>query len=107
MYRKARVVFILLHERFFIIGPWSDLLCGEEKSQRIVPFRSESKELYISKAARSIVDFQMSVCRHQLVDINLDQGDLIGRVFAFWAIVYFGQFFDNNKSNQHFGLLFS
>jgi hypothetical protein len=24
-----------------------------------------------------------------------NQGELIGRIFAYWAIVYFGQYFDN------------
>jgi hypothetical protein len=31
------------------------------------------------------------------------QGDQIGRIFAFWAIVYSGQVFENNKSSQIFG----
>jgi hypothetical protein len=29
------------------------------------------------------------------------QGDRIGQIFAHWAIVYFGQFFDNNKSSTN------
>jgi hypothetical protein len=31
----------------------------------------------------------------------------IGRILAHWVIIYFGQFFDNCRSSQHFGLLFS
>jgi hypothetical protein len=34
------------------------------------------------------------------------QGDQIGRIFAIWALVYFGQFFLNYQSNQYFWLLF-
>jgi hypothetical protein len=34
------------------------------------------------------------------------QADQIGRFFADWAIVYFGQFRENDKSSPHFGLLF-
>jgi hypothetical protein len=30
-----------------------------------------------------------------------NQGDQIGRIFAHWVLVYFGQIFDN--SNTHFG----
>jgi hypothetical protein len=36
-----------------------------------------------------------------------DQGDQIGRIFAFWAVVYFGQFFLIGKKRKLFGLLFS
>jgi hypothetical protein len=31
-----------------------------------------------------------------------EQGDQIGRIFAQWAIVYFGQFFENHKSSPNF-----
>jgi hypothetical protein len=34
--------------------------------------------------------------------VGSEQGDQIGRIFAQWTIVYFGQFFDNYKSGQHF-----
>jgi hypothetical protein len=30
------------------------------------------------------------------------QGDQIGRIFAQWAIVYYGQFFENYRSSRHF-----
>jgi hypothetical protein len=30
------------------------------------------------------------------------QGDEIGRIFAYWAIVYFDQFFENFKSSPNF-----
>jgi hypothetical protein len=33
---------------------------------------------------------------------DLEKGDQIGRIFAHWAIVYFGQFLDNNKSRPNF-----
>jgi hypothetical protein len=38
----------------------------------------------------------------------LDQGDQIGRLFAYWVIVYFGQCFENLQKYiaQIFGLLF-
>jgi hypothetical protein len=32
----------------------------------------------------------------------LNQGDQIGRIFAFWVIVYFEQFFENYKNNPNF-----
>jgi hypothetical protein len=35
------------------------------------------------------------------------QGDQIGRIFALWVIVCFGQFFENYRSNPHFGIVFS
>jgi hypothetical protein len=31
-----------------------------------------------------------------------EQGDRIGRIFAQWVIVYFGQFSENNRSRPHF-----
>jgi hypothetical protein len=31
-----------------------------------------------------------------------NQGDQIGRIFARWAIVYFGQFFENCRSSPNF-----
>jgi hypothetical protein len=34
------------------------------------------------------------------------QGDQIGRVFAYWVIVYFGKF-ENYKSSPNFGATFS
>jgi hypothetical protein len=41
-----------------------------------------------------------------------NQSDLIGWLFADWAILYFGQIIENNKEKknevaQNFGLLFS
>jgi hypothetical protein len=30
--------------------------------------------------------------------VGLQQGDQIGRIFAYWAIVYFGQFFENKRT---------
>jgi hypothetical protein len=35
------------------------------------------------------------------------QGDQIGRIFAPWVIVYFGQFFENYRSSPHFWSTFS
>jgi hypothetical protein len=35
------------------------------------------------------------------------QGDQIGRKFAQWVIVYFGQWFENYRSNAHLWLIFS
>jgi hypothetical protein len=31
-----------------------------------------------------------------------DQGDQIRRIFPQWVIVYFGQYFENHKSNPNF-----
>jgi hypothetical protein len=31
-----------------------------------------------------------------------NQGDQIGRIFAYWAIVYFGQFYENYKRIPNF-----
>jgi hypothetical protein len=36
-----------------------------------------------------------------------DRGDQIGRIFANWAILYFGQFFENHTSSPYFGILCS
>jgi hypothetical protein len=36
-----------------------------------------------------------------------DQGDQIGRIFAYWAIVYFGQFIENYGSSPDFCAPFS
>jgi hypothetical protein len=36
------------------------------------------------------------------LDSCRDQGDRIGRVFAQWAIVYFGQLFENYRSSTLF-----
>jgi hypothetical protein len=46
------------------------------------------------------------------VDFSMDgvsaQGDQIGRIFAHWAIVFFGRFFENDKSSiRHFLVTFS
>jgi hypothetical protein len=38
------------------------------------------------------------------VQIPCVQGDLIGRISAYWAIVFFGQFF--NAKSQNFGATF-
>jgi hypothetical protein len=35
------------------------------------------------------------------------QGDQIGRIFAFWVIVYFGQFLENNKRSPNDWTTFS
>jgi hypothetical protein len=35
------------------------------------------------------------------------QGDQIGRIFAHWVIINFGQFYQNDKSGHNFGLLLS
>jgi hypothetical protein len=35
------------------------------------------------------------------------QGDQIGRIFANWVIVYFGQFYENYKSSTHILGIFS
>jgi hypothetical protein len=37
----------------------------------------------------------------------LDQGDQIGRIFAYWAIVSFGRFKENFRSNPNFWAIFS
>jgi hypothetical protein len=58
-----------------------------------------------------------------LRQLTCGQGDQIGRIFAYWAIVYIGQFFliaevaqivyigqgffENCRSSPNFGLLFS
>jgi hypothetical protein len=34
--------------------------------------------------------------------LNVNQGDQIGRIFAHWAIVYFGQIFETLKSSPYF-----
>jgi hypothetical protein len=39
------------------------------------------------------------------IKLNLKQGDQIGRFFAYWAIAFFGQFFEITKVAQNFGLL--
>jgi hypothetical protein len=36
-----------------------------------------------------------------------EQGDQIGRIFAFWVIVYFGQFLENNKRSPNDWITFS
>jgi hypothetical protein len=33
---------------------------------------------------------------------DVEQGDQIGRIFALWAIVFFGQFFENFISSPNF-----
>jgi hypothetical protein len=35
-----------------------------------------------------------------------EQGDQIGRIFANWAIVYFGQLYENFRISPHFGPFF-
>jgi hypothetical protein len=40
------------------------------------------------------------------VKLPCDQGDQIGRYFAHWAFVYFGQFFKNCISSPNLLLLF-
>jgi hypothetical protein len=35
------------------------------------------------------------------------QGDQIGRIFAYWAVYYFWQLFDNYRRNKKIGLLFT
>jgi hypothetical protein len=32
----------------------------------------------------------------------LGQGDQIGRIFAYWSIVYFGQFFEDYRNSPNF-----
>jgi hypothetical protein len=39
--------------------------------------------------------------------LYFDQGDQIGRIFAYWAILFFGQFFLTTEEAQFFGKLFS
>jgi hypothetical protein len=34
------------------------------------------------------------------------QGDQIGRIFAYWVIVYFGNFSENDLSSSIFGVTF-
>jgi hypothetical protein len=41
------------------------------------------------------------------VENSGSQGDQIGQICAYWAIVYFEQFFDTCKRGPHFGLLFN
>jgi hypothetical protein len=38
---------------------------------------------------------------------SLDQGDQIGRIFAYWTIVFFGQFLENCKSSPQIFATFS
>jgi hypothetical protein len=33
---------------------------------------------------------------------NSEQGDQIGRIFAFWKVLYIGQFFQNSRSSAIF-----
>jgi hypothetical protein len=35
------------------------------------------------------------------------QGDQIGRIFAQWAIIYYGQFLENYRCSPHFWVTFS
>jgi hypothetical protein len=35
-----------------------------------------------------------------------EQGDQIGRIFAFWVIVFFGQLFENFQSSANFRAFF-
>jgi hypothetical protein len=44
---------------------------------------------------------------HALAYIGRRQGDQIGRIFAQWVIVYFGQFLENYRSSPNFGVTFS
>jgi hypothetical protein len=37
---------------------------------------------------------------------HYDQGDKIGKIFAHWAIVDFGEFLENCRSSPNFVLLF-
>jgi hypothetical protein len=37
---------------------------------------------------------------------SVQQGDQIGRIFAYWAFVYFGQFFSLQKELKFLGNLF-
>jgi hypothetical protein len=41
-----------------------------------------------------------------LIKESNDQGDEIGRIFAVWAIVYFGQFFFNRTISAKFWTIF-
>jgi hypothetical protein len=34
------------------------------------------------------------------------QGDQIGRIFAHWVIIYFGQFIENYSNIPHYGYFF-
>jgi hypothetical protein len=36
-----------------------------------------------------------------------NQGDQMGRFFAYWVIINFGQFYQNEKNSHNFGLLLS
>jgi hypothetical protein len=45
--------------------------------------------------------------RYQNVSIELHaQGDQIGRIFAFWAIVFFGQNLENYRNSANFWATF-
>jgi hypothetical protein len=37
--------------------------------------------------------------------LTRDQGDQVGRIFAYWAIVYFGQFLENHRSSPNSWLI--
>jgi hypothetical protein len=39
--------------------------------------------------------------------VDRNQGDQIGRIFAQWANVYFGQYFEKHKSDPNFWATFS
>jgi hypothetical protein len=42
---------------------------------------------------------------HSLLKRSHNQGAQIGRIFAHWALVFFGQFLENYKSSSKVGLL--
>jgi hypothetical protein len=47
------------------------------------------------------VQFQI-VCVGRHVYLPRDQGDQIGRVFAYWVIAYFGHFYENYRNTLKF-----
>jgi hypothetical protein len=54
--------------------------------------------------------FSLSLFYYVLLSISypvsLKQGDQIGRIFAYWVIVYYEHIYENYRNSQIFGLLF-
>jgi hypothetical protein len=48
-----------------------------------------------------------AIIEPQKVKFTLFQGDHIGRIFAYWVIVYFGQWFKNYRGSANFWVTFS
>jgi small nuclear ribonucleoprotein F len=98
---------VLVRYTFPLMKRTSQILTRNTSSKKLGFRCTKNVYFYKNTLAYYKVSFVVIKCRFVGLSFLAHQGDQIGQIFAYGAVVNFGQFYDKYKSGPNFGLLFT